>query len=61
MTMMGLGRYEAKSMLTLMCLSFMIIMNLLLVTPEIITIAKYYFFENKMIEPDLILELRVNW
>ena len=31
------------------------------VTPGIITIAKYYFFENKTIDPGLILELRVNW
>ena len=31
------------------------------VTPEIITITKYYFFENKTIDPGLILEPRVNW
>ena len=31
------------------------------VTPGIITIAKYYFSENKTIEPGLILEPRVNW
>ena len=31
------------------------------VTPGIITIAKYYFSENKMIEPSLILESKVNW
>ena len=31
------------------------------VTPGIITIAKYYFSENKTIEPGLILESRVNW
>ena len=31
------------------------------VTPGIITIAKYYFSENKTIDPGLILEPRVNW
>ena len=31
------------------------------VTPGIITIAKYYFFENKTIDSGLILETRVNW
>ena len=31
------------------------------VTPGIITIAKYYFFENKTIKSGLILEPRVNW
>ena len=30
------------------------------VTPGIITIAKYYFSENKTIDPGLILEPRVN-
>ena len=31
------------------------------VTPEIITIAKDYFSENKTIEPGLILKPRINW
>ena len=31
------------------------------VTPGIIAIAKYYFFENKTIDLGLILEPRVNW
>ena len=38
------------------------IRNFSSVKPGIITIAKYFFFfKNKMINPSLILEIRVNW
>ena len=39
----------------------MTILNKIFVTPGIITITKYYFSENKTIEPGLIIEPRVNW
>ena len=39
----------------------MLQLPLLNVTPGIITIARYYFSENKTIDPGLILEPRVNW
>ena len=41
--------------------NYLIELKIVSVTPRIITIAKYYFSENKTIEPGLILEPRVNW
>ena len=59
-------RHEDEHKLVPCCLktqmvSCLKVMEMGFITPEIITIAKYYFSENKTIDPGLILEPRVNW